>query len=119
MTLDLHDRIPVILDQRGFSEWLDEGAVAARIDLGEQVHLIPVSLKMHNSKYHAEDCIIPLTEPPDAPSCMASYRPSVSDRAVFAAFAAPRSGTMHGLEHRAGPEESKPCSHRHSGAVSI
>jgi putative SOS response-associated peptidase YedK len=56
----IHDRMPVILDQSGFPGWLENGAIMPPADLDETLHLFPVSMQVNSSKYDADDCIAPL-----------------------------------------------------------
>jgi putative SOS response-associated peptidase YedK len=60
VTRHLHDRMPVILDEGGFSGWLEQGTIAPMAGFEEKVRLFPVSPQVNNPKYDAEDCIAPL-----------------------------------------------------------
>ena len=50
----------MILDDGGFSSWLEDGAIASMPGFDEKVQLFPVSPKVNSPHYDAEDCIAPL-----------------------------------------------------------
>jgi putative SOS response-associated peptidase YedK len=59
-TRDLHDRMPVILDEAAMSLWTDRGEVHMPDDLDDRVLLTPVSPQMNSPRYKEPDCIAPL-----------------------------------------------------------
>ena len=60
-TRDLHDRMPVILDEAAMSLWSEWGEVHMPDDLDDRVQLFPVSPRVNNPRYKEPDCIAPLT----------------------------------------------------------
>jgi putative SOS response-associated peptidase YedK len=59
-TRDLHDRMPVILDDAAMSLWTERGEVQMPADLDDRVQLTAVSPQMNSSRYKEPDCIAPL-----------------------------------------------------------
>jgi putative SOS response-associated peptidase YedK len=58
-TRDLHDRIPVILDEAAMSLWTERANVHMAADLDDRVQLTPVSPQMNSPRYEEPDCIAP------------------------------------------------------------
>jgi putative SOS response-associated peptidase YedK len=59
-TGDLHDRMPVILDEASMRLWKERGEVTTPADLDDLVQLTPVSPQMNSPRYKEPDCIAPL-----------------------------------------------------------
>jgi putative SOS response-associated peptidase YedK len=57
---DLHDRMPVILDEASMPLWTERGEVRMPADLDDVVQLTPVSPQMNSPRYKEPDCVAPL-----------------------------------------------------------
>jgi putative SOS response-associated peptidase YedK len=60
---DLHDRMPVMLDPSGFSDWLNGGEPVVRPGIVSEVTVMPVSPKVNSPAFNEPECVFPLEAP--------------------------------------------------------
>jgi putative SOS response-associated peptidase YedK len=60
----IHDRMPVILDQAAYDAWLDPSTTAPKLVLSENLNgkleFYRVGRQVNSSKYEGADCIVPI-----------------------------------------------------------
>lgn len=54
---DLHDRMPMVMDDKGMEAWLAGEPPCLAHDVDDMLHLYPVSPRMNRPSYNQPDCI--------------------------------------------------------------